>query len=882
MNNSIDDIRQEFLNFFKNKKHQIIPSSSLIPENDQTLLFTNSGMNQFKNIFLGTEKPLFKRVVTVQRCMRAGGKHNDLDNVGYTERHLTFFEMLGNFSFGDYFKRDAIQFAWELLTGHNTFNLPKDRIWVTTHICDDESYNIWRKYIGLSDTHIIKIGNKKNNFCDSRNFWQMGNVGPCGTCSEIFYDRGHEFRGTLPGNLDTIGERYIEIWNLVFIQFNRQINGALIELPVLSVDTGMGLERITAVLQNVPSNYLIDVFKNLILSISQVMNISSSMTNKSLYVIADHIRAISFLVKDGVIPSNEGRGYVLRRIIRRAVCHGKRLGINNLFLYKLVTPLITHMQYITNILKDQKDLIEQILLNEEKLFKNTLQIGLDLLERELIRLKNNKILHGETAFRLYTTYGFPLELTKDICYERDIKVDQIKFDQMMLREKKSSKQFNRLCIIPNNILPKNIISTFVGYHNFSSYSKIVGLFQNNNIVNTINVDQESIVILNITPFYGESGGQVGDIGYLKTESAIFKVNNTKKYGQIVMHEGFVSQGMIKIGDQVCAEIDKSRRKKICLNHSATHLLHMALLKILGSHVTQQGSLVNDEYLRFDFFHHESLTEKQINVIEHLINQQIWNNLCITEDTMTVESARNVGIKMLSHKQYHQIVRVLRIGDVSVELCGGTHAKYTGEIGLFIITKEIGIGLGIRRIEAVTHNVALSMMQRKKLLVQNIAQITHSDDSTVLHKIYELKLFCDKLEKKIKYLQNKQELKHSLSLIKDICYINDIPVVIKRIDTVNIQSLFNIIRYLKSHLKSGIIVFIHNKNNDSMYHIVVSVTQDLTKVNRISAVDLVNNIIRSVGGKGGGKSDFAQARINNTLTESDVITEINMLLQQTVV
>lgn len=878
MHKSIDEIRQEFINFFQKKEHQKISSSSLIPENDQTLLFTNSGMNQFKNIFLGIEKPIFKRVVTIQRCMRAGGKHNDLDNVGYTDRHLTFFEMLGNFSFGDYFKRDAIQYAWELLTSNNWFNLSKDKIWVTTHINDDETYNIWKKYIGISNERIIKIGNITNNFYKSDNFWQMGDSGPCGPCSEIFYDRGEAFSGSPPGYTGIIGERYIEIWNLVFIQFNRQINGSLTELPMLSVDTGMGLERITAILQNVSSTYLIDVFKNLILSVSKIMKINESINNRSLYVIVDHIRACAFLIKDGVIPSNEGRGYVLRRIIRRAICHGKKLGMKNMFLYKLITPLISHMQYFSNILFSQKNFIKKIIFNEEKLFANTLQKGLKLLETELNRLQGKKILNGDIAFRLYATYGFPLELTKDVCHARNITVDQILFDQLMLKEKKLSKKSNQFSVIFNNVLSCNIFSEFVGYDRLSCQSKVIGLLQNCKLVDTISLNQKGSVVLDITTFYGESGGQIGDIGYLKTKSSIFKVLDTKKHGQTIIHEGLVTVGVINFGDQVFSEIDKSRRKKISLNHSATHLLHAALLKILGAHVVQKGSLVNNEYLRFDFSHYASLTEKQINIVENLVNQQIWNNLPIKSDTITVESALQQKIRMLSHKQYDQTARVLKIGDFSTELCGGTHAKYTGEIGLFIIIKEIGIGSGIRRIEAVTKNIALSVIQNKKILIQNIIQITHSDDNSVLHKIHKLKNFCNVLEKKIKYLTIKQNHHDSLSFIKDIRYIKNIPVLVKQVNNIETQSLFNIMGYLKSYLKSGIIILINTTNNDCTHHIVVSVTKDIINVNHhINAIDLIHNFIHSLGGKGGGQSDFAQARINNVLTESTIIMKMNMLL-----
>lgn len=871
---SVDDIRQKFINYFQKKEHQLISSSSLVPDNDHTLLFTNAGMNQFKDIFLGIERPSYKRVVTVQSCMRAGGKHNDLDHVGYTERHLTFFEMLGNFSFGDYFKTDAIQFAWELLTHKDWFNLSKDKIWVTTHVHDTESYNIWKKYIGLSSQRIITIGDKTTSFCNSDNFWQMGNVGPCGPCSEIFYDRGCSIQGTPPNNIKFFGERYVEIWNLVFIQFNRQVNGNFEELPMLSVDTGMGLERITSIIQKVSSNYLIDIFQKLIVSISKTVRIDFDLTNRSWYVIADHIRSCVFLIKDGVVPSNEGRGYVLRRIIRRAIYHGKKIGVNSIFLYKLVNPLIMCMQYFSNELNSRKELIEQVLFNEEKLFENTLKNGLELLEIELDRLKSNNILNGDIVFRLYNTYGFPLELTKDICRERDIQVDQITFDQLMSKEKQSSKKINQSCAIFNSIFPLNEISTFIGYQNFSSTSKIIALLKDNKTVDTIHVNQKGIVILNITPFYGESGGQIGDIGCLKTDNSVFKVIKTAKHGQTIAHEGFLLKGVMSIRDEVVAEIDQLRRNRVSLNHTATHLLHAALLQVLGPHIIQQGSLVHHKYLRFDFSHHDFLTEVQISMIENFINRQIWNNLSVVEDFVTIEYAQNCGFKMLLHKQYNQMVRLLRIGDVSAELCGGTHVQCTGEIGLFIITKEIGIGSGIRRIEAVTKDTALSVIQHKKYLIRNIAQMLYSDDSIILNKIHHLKLDHNQLQKEVIFLKNKCEFQNIFN-VKNILYIKKIPVLIKKVSIIETKSLFYIIGNLKSCLKSGIIVLINIKNNN-ICHIVISITQDIIKTYCVNSLDLIHHMIDSFGGKGGGKCDFAQARINKVLTESEVFIGIRTL------
>ncbi|ADV33577.1 alanyl-tRNA synthetase [Candidatus Blochmanniella vafra str. BVAF] len=881
MYKSIVDVRQEFLNFFHKKEHQIISSSSLIPENDQTLLFTNSGMNQFKNIFLGIEKVLFKRVVTAQRCMRAGGKHNDLNNVGYTERHLTFFEMLGNFSFGDYFKDSAIEFAWELLTDSNWFALSKDKIWITTHICDNESYDIWTKHIGISKKRVIKIGSKNGHYSDSDNFWKMGNIGPCGPCSEIFYDLGDKFPGVPPNNdMTASSERYVEIWNLVFMQFNQRSNGNLESLPMLSVDTGMGLERITAILQGMCSNYLIDVFKNLIISISEVMNVKKSIADRSLYVIADHIRACAFLIKDGIIPDNEGRGYVLRRIIRRAVCHGRKLGVNGIFFYKLVTPLISSMSYITEILCDQVDLIEKILFNEEKLFENTLNKGLKLLRKSLIELKNNKILSGRVAFQLYSTYGFPLDLTQDICHEYNIKIDQLEFDQIMLKEKKQSKQLNRFCRVSGDItIPIDISSIFVGYKHVTYRAKIIALFQNNEAVKIVKSNTESMVILDFTPFYGESGGQIGDCGYLRAESGgVFEVRNTKKYGNITVQIGILKSGKINVGEEVFAQVNPLKRKLICLNHSATHLLHAALLEILGSHVTQKGSLINDRCLRFDFSHYDAMTEKQINSVENFINQQIWSNWVITEDLMPIESAyNNTDIIMLSKKQYNQEVRVVRIGNFSSELCTGTHSKNTGKIGLFVIVKELGIGAGIRRIEATTKDLALSIIQRKRTLIQNIIQIMHTDDDHLLNKIHALKLFSNKLEKEIRVLKNKQETQKILSSAHEVYYIKNVPILVKQIENIELETVFYMVGCIKRHLKSGLIVLINTRINNSI-HLIVSVTEDLIERNHINSLDVVHYIMHNVGGKGGGKSDFAQAKIDNVINKSEFVANVKLLLR----
>lgn len=880
MYKDINDIRQEFINFFKSKDHQIIKSSSLIPDCDQTLLFTNSGMNQFKNIFLGIDQPLFKRVVTVQRCVRAGGKHNDLDNVGYTERHLTFFEMLGSFSFGDYFKNTAIQFAWELLTDSNWFNLSKDRIWITVHACDDESYNIWNKQIGISAKHIVKIGNNKSLVSDSDNFWQMGNIGPCGPCSEIFYDRGHDVQGGPPGSKDECGERYVEIWNLVFMQFDRQSNGDLLLLPTLSVDTGMGLERIASVLQGVSSNYAIDIFKHLIRSICEIIRINNIDVNRSIYVIADHIRACSFLIVDGVVPSNEGQGYVLRRIIRRAVLHGKRLGVNDAFFYKLVNSLVKSMHYITDVLYEKKDYIETVLLQEEMLFSETLNKGLKLLEKNLSKLSCNDVLDGEIAFNLYDTYGFPLELTKDICLERNITVDQLKFDVAMLAQKNKAKRSSQFYISSDRLLFDDIKNIFVGYQDLEHQSQIVSILRDNCSVDFISAKEHGMVILKETPFYGESGGQIGDAGQLKTEFGDFKVVYTKKYGQIIQHCGVMYSGVLRKGETVTAIVDRKKRQCICLNHSAHHLLRAALFNILGAHVIQRGSLINDQQLRFDFSHYTAMQQEQIEAVENFVNHNIWKNLSVTTDIMSIEKARHYGAVMLLHKKYYndKALRVVSMGNFSIELCGGTHVKNTGEIGLFIVTKECSVASGIRRIEGITGEIALSYVQQQKILIHGISKLISSDDRDILHKIHAFKSNYYKLEREIEHLKHEQVIQQSISLIKEAFFVKDVQIVIKKYTNMESTFLCNMIDYLKLNFKLGLIIFI-NCSHSNRVNLSVGATKSLTENNRINAVNIVRYVINIFGGKGGGRSDFAQAGIVKVEKISTLIAVIDSWLRK---
>ncbi len=699
MSKSTAEIRQAFLDFFHSKGHQVVASSSLVPHNDPTLLFTNAGMNQFKDVFLGLDKRNYSRATTAQRCVRAGGKHNDLENVGYTARHHTFFEMLGNFSFGDYFKQDAIKYAWELLTGENWFALPKEKLWVTVYETDDEAFDIWANEVGVPRERIIRIGDNKGAPFASDNFWQMGDTGPCGPCTEIFFDHGDHIWGGPPGSPEEDGDRYIEIWNIVFMQFNRQADGTMEPLPKPSVDTGMGLERIAAVLQHVNSNYDIDLFRDLIASVAKVTG-ATDLTNKSLRVIADHIRSCAFLVADGVIPSNENRGYVLRRIIRRAIRHGNMLGAKDTFFWKLVAPLIDVMGSAGDELKQQQAQVEQVLKTEEEQFARTLERGLALLDEELSKLKGDT-LDGETAFRLYDTYGFPVDLTADVCRERNIKVDEAGFEAAMEEQRRRARESSGFGADYNAMIRVDGASEFKGYDHLELNGKVTALFIDGKAVDSVSAGQEAVVILDQTPFYAESGGQVGDKGELKGAGFSFAVSDTQKYGQAIGHIGKVASGTLKVGDAVQADVDEARRQRIRLNHSATHLMHAALRQVLGTHVAQKGSLVNDKALRFDFSHFEAMKPEEIRAVEDLVNAQIRRNLAIETNIMDIDAARASGAMALFGEKYDDRVRVLRMGDFSTELCGGTHAARTGDIGLFRITSESGTAAGVRRIEAVT-------------------------------------------------------------------------------------------------------------------------------------------------------------------------------------
>ncbi|MCE9949872.1 alanine--tRNA ligase [Hafnia paralvei] len=852
MSKSTAEIRQAFLDFYHSKGHQIVESSSLVPNNDPTLLFTNAGMNQFKDVFLGIDKRSYSRATTSQRCVRAGGKHNDLENVGYTARHHTFFEMLGNFSFGDYFKHDAIQFAWELLTGENWFNLPKEKLWVTVYETDDEAFNIWADEVGVPRERIIRIGDNKGAPFASDNFWQMGDTGPCGPCTEIFYDHGDHIWGGPPGSAEEDGDRYIEIWNIVFMQFNRQSDGTMLPLPKPSVDTGMGLERIAAVLQHVNSNYDIDLFRTLIAATAKVTG-ATDLSSKSLRVIADHIRSCAFLVSDGVLPSNEGRGYVLRRIIRRAVRHGNMVGAKETFFYKLVAPLIEVMGPAADELKRQQSMVEQVLKTEEEQFARTLERGLALLDDELSKLSGDT-LDGETAFRLYDTYGFPLDLTADVCRERNLKVDEIGFERAMEEQRRRARESSGFGADYNSMIRVDGASKFSGYDHNQQHSSVTALFRDGQAVDVLNAGEEGVVVLNETPFYAESGGQVGDKGELTAQGVSFVVTDTQKYGQAIGHQGKVAQGSVKVGDSVEATIDEARRSRIRLNHSATHLLHAALRQVLGDHVSQKGSLVSDHNLRFDFSHFEAMKPEQIRQVEDIVNAQIRRNLPIETNIMDLEDAKAKGAMALFGEKYDESVRVLSMGDFSTELCGGTHARQTGDIGLFRITSEAGTAAGVRRIEAVTGEGAIAVMHQDADALREAASLVKSDAHSVAEKIRAVMDKTRQLEKELQQLKDQQAAQESASLSSKAVDVKGVKLLVSQLDNVEAKMLRTMVDDLKNQLGSGVVVLATTA--EGKVSLVAGVTKDLT--DKVKAGELIGMVAQQVGGKGGGRPDMAMA------------------------
>ncbi|EGR5061107.1 MULTISPECIES: alanine--tRNA ligase [Vibrio] len=834
---STDEVRRAFLSFFESKGHQIVESSSLVPANDPTLLFTNAGMNQFKDCFLGLEKRAYTRATTAQRCVRAGGKHNDLENVGFTARHHTFFEMLGNFSFGDYFKEDAIQYAWEFLT--DVLQLPKERLLVTVYETDDEAFDIWNKKIGIPADRIIRIGDKKGGKkFDSDNFWQMGDTGPCGPCTEIFYDHGDHIWGGPPGSPEEDGDRFIEIWNNVFMQFNRHADGTMEPLPKPSVDTGMGIERISAIMQGVHSNYEIDVFQTLIKAAADAIGYQD-LTNQSLRVVADHIRSCAFLIVDGVMPSNEGRGYVLRRIIRRAVRHGNKLGAQGAFFHKLVGPLAEVMGTAGVELKKQQALVEKVLRIEEENFGRTLDRGMSILNDALDQL-SGQVLDGETVFKLYDTYGFPADLTNDVARERGFSIDESGFEQAMEEQRQRAREAGQFGTDYNSLIKSATNTEFCGYTASRGQSVVREMFVEGAEVSALSAGDKAIIVLDNTPFYAESGGQCGDTGVLKTDAGIFHVEDTQKLGNAIAHHGVLAQGVLATGDQVDAIVDEKRRAAISLNHSATHLLHAALRKVLGEHVAQKGSLVRAETLRFDFSHLEAMTPAEIKEVERLVNQEIRHNHDIETNIMNIDEAKAKGAMALFGEKYDDQVRVLSMGDFSTELCGGIHASNTGDIGLFKIISEGGIAAGIRRIEAVTGEGALDYLD---------AQQAQYDA-----KVSEMAAKAKLLEKEIQQLKDKLAAKESAGLINQVKQIAGVNVLVAQLNGADNKALRGMVDDLKNQLSSGIIML--GNVAEGKVGLIAGVTNDLT--NKVKAGELVNMVALQVGGKGGGRPDMAQA------------------------
>lgn len=841
--NSIE-LRKTFLNYFKEKQHQVVSSSSLVPGNDPTLLFTNAGMVQFKDVFLGLDHRPYKRAVTVQRCVRAGGKHNDLENVGYTARHHTFFEMLGNFSFGDYFKREAIQFAWDFLT--NVLKLPQEKLWITVFEEDEEAAQIWLSEMKVSPHRFSRCGRADN-------FWAMGDTGPCGPCSEIFYDHGESVPGGPPGSPEADGDRYIEIWNMVFMQYDRQPSGELKPLPKPSVDTGMGLERLAAVMQGVHNNYDIDLFQNL-LKAARVVTGCEDITNTSMRVIADHIRSCAFLVADGVIPSNEGRGYVLRRILRRAVRHGYQLGVRDTFFYKLVAPLVGEMGEAYPELANAQSIVEQVLKQEEEQFAKTLEQGLKILEQDIQKLKGN-IIPGSTIFKLYDTYGFPPDLTGDIARERNLQLDMKGFEEEMQRQREQSKVASKFTFDYQDKITSGENTQFTGYELLEDEVKVSGLYAHGVAVEQLKAEEEGIVVLEHTPFYAESGGQVGDKGLLRAGEMLFEVSNTQKQGKTFTHKGHVRFGTLKVGDKVSAVVDKERRRAIALNHTATHLLHAALRQVLGTHVMQKGSLVEADRLRFDFAHFSPLTVEEINTLEHVVNQQILANTLVETHHHTPEEAIEKGAMALFGEKYDSMVRVLEIGNFSMELCGGTHVQRTGDIGLFKITSETGIAAGIRRIEAVTGIGALDWIKHQQFQLGTAAELLKaSTENEVVLKIQQVLEENRRLAKEIRDLKQKSFSNQSHDLMSEVKVVEGVKVLSILVEGVDAKGLRDLQDSLRNKLNSGIIVL--GSREEGKVNLIAAVTKDLCE--RISAGHLVNYVAQQVGGKGGGRPDMAQA------------------------
>jgi len=849
---SSNDIRAEFLAFFKSKEHKIIDSSSLVPADDPTLLFTNAGMNQFKDIFLGNEKVQFNTASTSQRCVRAGGKHNDLENVGYTARHHTFFEMLGNFSFGDYFKTEAITYAWELLT--QIYQIPKEKMVVTVYAEDDEAYQIWHKKIGLPKDKIIRIGDNKGEKYASDNFWMMGDTGPCGPCSEIFYDHGPDIAGGPPGSKNEDGDRFIEIWNLVFMQYNRNEKGVMQSLPKPSVDTGMGLERITAVLQNVHSNYDIDIFKTLILRAAEITS-TKDLNHPSLKVIADHIRATTFLIHDGVLPANEGRGYVLRRIMRRAIRHGYKLGMRSAFFFKLVNITAAVMHEACKMVPEKIKMIETEILNEENRFFETIDNGMAILEESLKNnlAKKESLLSGKIAFKLHDTFGFPLDLTADICREHNIEINHEEFESEMAQQKTRARSAGKFKAL-DTISFDGPGTLFLGYEESESKSSIIGLFENGKSVNQVNQGSSALIILNKTPFYAESGGQIGDSGTIQSKKFSFSVMNTYKLNKtIYVHEGNVVSGSIKINDIAEAKIDLPRREAIKRNHSATHLLHKALKLTLGDHVEQKGSLVTEERTRFDFSHPTNLTEPEKIQVENIVNTEILKNQITQTRIMEIKEAQKAGAMMLFGEKYDENVRVLDIGN-SRELCGGTHVNQTGDIGLFKIQSESGIASGIRRIEATTGLNVVNMLNHHQALIDNMAKELSTSANDIADKLHQFLSQFKENEKVISTLKSKLMTSQGDDLTSGAIKIKDFNFLAAKVEKIEPNELREMIDKIKTKLKTAVIILA--SHDHSKVSIAVGITDNLT--DRFKAGVIAKTMGEQLGGKGGGRDNMAMA------------------------
>ncbi|HEU5134785.1 MAG TPA: alanine--tRNA ligase [Steroidobacteraceae bacterium] len=851
---SAADVRRAFLEFFRERGHTVVASSSLVPGNDPTLLFTNAGMVQFKDCFLGRDKRDYVRATSSQRCVRAGGKHNDLENVGYTARHHTFFEMLGNFSFGDYFKKDAIRFAWDFVTG--TLKIDPARLMVTVYETDDEAFDLWHKEAGVPKEKIVRIGDKPGGGSD--NFWQMGDTGPCGPCTEIFYDHGAHIPGGPPGSADADGDRWIEIWNLVFMQFDRSADGKLTPLPKPSVDTGAGLERMSAVMQGVTNNYDIDLFKNLVKAAASLANVTD-LTNSSLRVIADHIRACTFLVIDGVTPSNEGRGYVLRRIIRRAIRHGYKLGIKDAFFYKLVDTLAAEMGGAFPELVSGKTLAARVLKQEEERFAETLANGMQLLDGAFASLKGGKTLDGETVFKLYDTYGFPVDLTADIARERGFSIDHAGYEAAMEVQRKQSQAASKFGMDMSSGIRLEDKTDFLGYQAVSDVGKVVALFKQGAAVQSLNAGDEGEVVLDRTPFYAESGGQVGDAGELGNVSAKFSVSDTQKRGAAFSHIGKLTAGVIKIGDSLAANVDAPRRRAIMANHSATHLLHAALRKVLGPHVQQKGSLVAPDRLRFDFSHFAAVTPDELRQIERLVNAEIRKNAAAETREMNYDVAVAEGAIALFGEKYEKDVRVLRMGDFSMELCGGTHVARAGDIGIFKIVSEGGVAAGVRRIEAITAEGALDYVEHTDQLVRDVAGLVRGSREDVKNKVADALERIRQLEKENRDLKNKLASGQGTDLSAGATDIAGVKLVAAQVDGADAGALRNAVDQLKDKLKSAVIV-LASVDAANKITLVAGVTADQT--GKVKAGELVGSVAGQVGGKGGGRPDFAQAGGNN--------------------